>query len=91
KHLAEAVDPLIEELRARPDRDEVKATMSQIAETAYSDVAKRMDEFSRRFEDVHDDVRKRIENIHEEVAKRVDGALEEFTAQVDLVSRRVES
>jgi len=91
KRLSEAVDPLLEELRARPDRDEVKDAMAVVADSAHHDAARRLEEFAHRFEDVQEDVRRRIEAIHHEVTRRVDSALEELTAQVDIVSRRVES
>jgi chromosome segregation ATPase len=89
KRLAEAVDPLIDELRARPDRDEVKDMMSKIAVGTYGDVTRRMDEFSRRFESVHEDVTKRVEGVHEEFAKRNDSMQDEVSRRLDGVQDQV--
>ncbi|GLZ04075.1 hypothetical protein Acsp03_15410 [Actinomadura sp. NBRC 104412] len=58
KHLADAVDPLLEQLRARPDRDEVEAT-----------VARHVDRRAESVEDhitrAHEDMLKRLCTLEE--------------------------
>jgi uncharacterized protein YoxC len=87
KHLAEAVDPLIDELRARPDRDETEETLSKIVEASRVDLTKHMEmlreDLLRQVVGVHDDVTQRVTGVQHDVAKQV------TTVHEDLMKRLV--
>jgi hypothetical protein len=54
KHLADVADPLIEELRARPDRAEVESAVTRAA-----------DHVAMRMTSVHEDMLKRLSTLEE--------------------------
>ncbi|MCO6004634.1 hypothetical protein NE236_06545 [Actinoallomurus purpureus] len=87
KRLAEAVDPLIDELRARPDRDEAEETLSKIVEASRVDLTKHMEmlreDLLRQVVGVHDDVTQRVTGVQHDVTKQV------TTAHEDLMKRLV--
>lgn len=85
KRLAEGVDPLVDELRARPDRDEVEDTVSRIVAAAYDEMSKRLDEVAAGFDVINDDLRGRVETVQGDVGKQIAGALADFTKRVDMV------
>ena len=93
KRLAEGVDPLVHELRARPDRDEVEDTVSRIVSAAHDEVGKRFDEVAAGFDVINDDLRGRVETVQGDVGRQIAGALADFTKRVDVIqddlSRRV--
>jgi chromosome segregation ATPase len=82
KRLAEAIDPLIDELRARPDRDEAEETLSKIIESSRADLTKHMeilrDDFLRQVGGVHDDVTKRVDGVQHDMSKRMAGVHEDL-------------
>lgn len=88
KRLTETVTPLVDELRARPDRVQFEETISKIVTTAHSDVTKRVDVMG-------DEVRKRVDGVHENVTRRVEIANEAVTQRVEnaseAVAKRVEN
>ncbi|WP_395109452.1 hypothetical protein [Actinomadura sp. SCN-SB] len=64
KHLADAVDPLLEQLRTRPDRDEVEATVARRVDRVHHEVG-------RRAESVEDHVTRQVTSAHEDMLKRL--------------------
>ncbi|GAA2450502.1 hypothetical protein GCM10010191_80570 [Actinomadura vinacea] len=100
KRLADAVDPLIDELRARPDRAEIEATMEQLAKTAHEEFTRQADDVSRRIDDIeagvvkqvgviHDDVNRRVGVVQDEVGRRAETVQEAVTKQVTTVHEDV--
>jgi chromosome segregation ATPase len=85
KRLAEGVDPLVDELRARPDRDEVEDTVSRIVAAAYDEVGKRLDEVAAGFDVINDDLRGRVEIVQGDLGRQIAGALADFTKRVDVI------
>jgi chromosome segregation ATPase len=85
KRLAEGVDPLVDELRARPDRDEMEDTVSRIVAAAYEEVGKRLDEVAAGFDVINDDLRSRVETVQGDVGRQIAGALADFTKRVDVI------
>ncbi|MEO5873942.1 MAG: hypothetical protein ABIS86_05060, partial [Streptosporangiaceae bacterium] len=67
RQVSTVTDPLIVELRTRPDRGEVEDTVFKIVESAHGDLAKRLDDAARRVEVVQEDVRKRIDGVQGDV------------------------
>lgn len=78
KRLAEAIDPLIDELRARPDRDEAEETLSKIIESSRADITKHM-------EILREDLLRQVGGVHDDVSKRVDGAQHDMTGRMTAV------
>ncbi|ROO90213.1 hypothetical protein EDD29_7931 [Actinocorallia herbida] len=78
RQVSTVTDPLIVELRSRPDRGEIEDTVSKIVESAYSGLSKRLDEtgrevqddVKRRLEGAQDDVSRKFENVREDISKR---------------------
>ena len=92
KRLGDAVDPLVDEMRARPDRDELEHAISRVMAAAYNDVVKRLDEFATGFTaglgTLNDDLRGlrgRVEGIQNEVGQKVDDVHEDVGRQVAAV------
>jgi chromosome segregation ATPase len=87
KRLTEAIDPLIDELRARPDRDEAEETLSKIIEASRVDLTKHMEilreDLLRHVGGVHDDVTKKVNGVQHDVTKQV------TTVHEDLIKRLV--
>jgi chromosome segregation ATPase len=87
KRLAEAIDPLIDELRARPDRDEAEETLSKIIEASRVDLTKHMEilreDLLRQVGGVHDDVTKKVDGVQHDMAKQV------TTVHEDLLKRLI--
>jgi archaellum component FlaC len=75
KHLAEAVDPLIDELRARPDRAEAEETLSKIIEASRVDLTKHLEilreDVFRHVNGVQGDVTGKVGGVHEDLMKRL--------------------
>ncbi|MCO5999126.1 hypothetical protein NE234_37690 [Actinoallomurus sp. WRP9H-5] len=78
KRLSEAVDPLLDELRARPDRDETEETLSKIIEASRVDLTKHM-------EILREDLLRQVVGVHDDVSQRVVGAQHDMTKQVTTV------
>ena len=78
KRLAEAIDPLIDELRARPDRDEAEETLSKIVESSRTDLTKHM-------EILREDLLRQVGGVHEDVSKKVEGVQHDMTRRVTSV------
>jgi chromosome segregation ATPase len=82
KRLTEAIDPLIDELRARPDRDEAEETLSKIIESSRSDLTKHMeilrDDLLRQVGGVHDDVSKKVEGVQHDMSQRMTAVHEDL-------------
>src|SRR3569833_38539 len=78
KRLAEAIDPLIDELRARPDRDEAEETLSKIIESSRTDLTKHM-------EILREDLLRQVGGVHEDVSKKVEGAQQDMTQRMTSV------
>jgi chromosome segregation ATPase len=78
KRLAEAIDPLVDELRARPDRDEAEETLSKIIESSRADLAKHM-------EILREDLLRQVGGVHEDVSKKVDGVQHDMTKRMTSV------
>ncbi|HEY7483310.1 MAG TPA: hypothetical protein VH912_02505 [Streptosporangiaceae bacterium] len=85
KRLTDGVDPLVDELRARPDRDEVEETVSRIVAAAYHDVGKRLDDVTAGFDTIGKQLRGRVDGIQGEVAKQIGGAMSDFGKRIDTV------
>jgi chromosome segregation ATPase len=85
KQLGDAVDPLVEEVRARPDRDEVEEAISRVVASAYDDVVRRLDEFATGLDTINDDLRGRVEGIQTDVVKQIDEALRAYTKRIDSI------
>jgi chromosome segregation ATPase len=75
KRLAEAVDPLIDELRARPDRAEAEETLSKIIESSRVDLTKHLEilreDVFRHVNGVQGDVAGKVGGVHEDLMKRL--------------------
>ncbi|GAA0331851.1 hypothetical protein NE235_20465 [Actinoallomurus spadix] len=82
KRLSEAVDPLLDELRARPDRDETEETLSKIIEASRVDVTKHM-------EILREDLLRQVAGVHDDVSQRVTGVQHDMTKQVTTVHEDV--
>src|SRR4051812_2415161 len=78
KRLAEAIDPLIDELRARPDRDEAEETLSKIIESSRADITKHM-------EILREDLLRQVGGVHDDVSKKVEGAQQDMTKRMSSV------
>jgi chromosome segregation ATPase len=82
KRLAEAIDPLIDELRARPDRDEAEETLSKIIESSRADITKHMEilreDLLRQVGGVHDDVSKKVDDVQHDMSKRMTSVHEDL-------------
>ena len=78
KRFAEAIDPLISELRARPDRDEAEETLSKIIEASRVDV-------TRHMEILREDLLQQVDGVQDDVAKNVAGVQNDVTKQVTTV------
>ncbi|MDN3357177.1 hypothetical protein [Actinomadura sp. DC4] len=78
KRLAEAIDPLVDELRARPDRDETEETLSKIIESSRADLTKHI-------EILREDLLRQVGGVHDDVGKKVDGAQQEMTKRMSSV------
>ncbi|MEV0404514.1 hypothetical protein [Actinoallomurus sp. NPDC050550] len=87
KRLSEAVDPLIDELRARPDRDETEETLTKVIDASRVDLTKHMEmlreDLLRQVVGVHDDVTQRVTGVQHDVTKQV------TTVHEDLMKRLV--
>jgi chromosome segregation ATPase len=75
KRLAEAVDPLIDELRARPDRAEAEETLAKIVEASRVDLTKHLEiireDVLRGVNGVQGDVAGKVGGVHEDLMKRL--------------------
>lgn len=82
KRLSEAIDPLVDELRARPDRDETEETLSKIVESSRADLTKHMEilreDLLRQIGGVHDDVSKKVEGVQHDMTKRMTSVHEDL-------------
>jgi chromosome segregation ATPase len=78
KRLSEAIDPLIDELRARPDRDEAEETLSKIIESSRADITKHM-------EILREDLLRQVGGVHDDVSKKVEGAQQDMTKRMSSV------
>jgi uncharacterized protein YoxC len=78
KRLAEAIDPLVDELRARPDRDEAEETLSKIIESSRADLTKHM-------EILREDLLRQVGGVHDDVSKKVEGAQQVMTSRMTSV------
>lgn len=75
KRLAEAVDPLIDELRARPDRAEAEETLAKIVEASRADLTKHLEiireDVLRGVSGVQGGVEGKVGGVHEDLMKRL--------------------
>ena len=82
KRLSEAVDPLIEELRRRPDRAESQETMVKITEASRIDLTKHMEmlreDLVRQVSGVHDDVTRKVSGVQSDVGRQVTAVHEDL-------------
>lgn len=80
KRLADGLDPLADQLRARPGRDEIEETAARIVAAAHADVGKRVD-------DVHEEVGRRVTKAHEDVLGRLTSLEETMLALAEALLR----
>ena len=82
KRLSEAIDPLIEELRRRPDRAEAQETMVKITEASRVDLTKHMEmlreDLVRQVSGVHDDVTRKVSGVQSDVGRQVTAVHEDL-------------
>ena len=86
KRLSEAIDPLVDELRARPDRDEAEETLSKIIEASRVDLTKHMEmlreDLLRQVGGVHDDVAKKVSRVQNDVSTQVGTVHEDLMKRI---------
>ncbi|GAA0959660.1 hypothetical protein [Actinocorallia libanotica] len=82
RQISTVTDPLIVELRSRPDRGEVEDTITKIVDAAHHDLARRLDETTRT---VQEEVKRRVDGIQDDLMRRVDDAMEGVGKQVGSV------
>lgn len=82
RQVSTVTDPLIVELRSRPDRGEVEDTVTKIVDAAHHDLARRLDDTART---VQDDVKRRVDGMQDDLLRRVDEAVEGVGKQVGTV------
>jgi len=69
RQISTVTDPLIVELRSRPDRSEVEDAITKIVDAAHHDLARRLDDTARA---VQEDVKRRVDGIQDDLIRRVD-------------------
>ena len=79
RQVSTVTDPLIVELRSRPDRGEVEDTITKIVDAAHHDLARRLDDAART---VQEDVKRRVDGMQDDLLRRVDEAIEGVGKQV---------
>ncbi|MEO3787772.1 hypothetical protein ABGB12_30980 [Actinocorallia sp. B10E7] len=82
RQVSTVTDPLIVELRSRPDRGEVEETITKIIDAAHHDLARRLDDTART---VQEDVKRRVDGIQDDLMRRVDESMAGVGKQVGSV------